>query len=80
MVGKKWRKENIRRECEDNIKMNFREIRWSCMGWIDLAEDRNQRRTLVNTIMNLSESNENLVVSHRWVFYSKREWPTDRQS
>jgi hypothetical protein len=24
-----------------------------CMGWIDLAQDRDQWRALVNTIMNL---------------------------
>jgi hypothetical protein len=31
-----------------NIKMNVREIRWGCMDWIDLAQDRNQWRALVN--------------------------------
>jgi hypothetical protein len=24
----------------DDIKMNLREMRWSCMDWTDLAEDR----------------------------------------
>jgi hypothetical protein len=33
----------------DNIKMNLREIGW----WIDLAQDRDQWRALVNTVMNL---------------------------
>jgi hypothetical protein len=37
----------------DNIKMDFREIGWSGMNWIDLAQDRYQWRVLVNTIMNL---------------------------
>jgi hypothetical protein len=37
----------------DYIKMDLREIKWSCMNWIDLAQDRDQWRTLVNTIMNL---------------------------
>jgi hypothetical protein len=37
---------------EDNIKIYLREIRWSRMNWIDLAQDRNQWRTLVNTVMN----------------------------
>jgi hypothetical protein len=36
----------------DNIKMDFREIRWCGMDWIDLAQDRDQRRALVNTVMN----------------------------
>jgi hypothetical protein len=27
---------------EDNIKMDLREIGWSFMDWIDLAQDRDQ--------------------------------------
>jgi hypothetical protein len=37
----------------DNIKMDLREIGWDGMGWIDLAEDRDQWRALVNAVMNL---------------------------
>jgi hypothetical protein len=37
----------------DNIKMDLREIGWDGMDWIDLAQDRNQWRALVNTAMNL---------------------------
>jgi hypothetical protein len=37
----------------DNIKMDLREIGWDGVNWIDLAQDRNQWRALVNTIMNL---------------------------
>jgi hypothetical protein len=33
--------------------MDLREIGWDGMGWIDLAQDRNQRRALLNTVMNL---------------------------
>jgi hypothetical protein len=36
--------------------MILREIGWDGMDWIDLAEDRGQRRALVNTIMNLRGS------------------------
>jgi hypothetical protein len=36
----------------DNIKMDFREIAWNGMDWIDLAQDRDQWRALVNTVMN----------------------------
>jgi hypothetical protein len=36
-----------------NIKMDLRETRWSGMNWINLAEDRDQWRALVNIIMNL---------------------------
>jgi hypothetical protein len=37
----------------DNIKMDLRELGWDSMEWIDLAQDRNQWRALLNTIMNL---------------------------
>jgi hypothetical protein len=37
----------------DNIKMLSREIGWGGIDWIDLAEDKNQWRPLVNTVMNL---------------------------
>jgi hypothetical protein len=37
----------------DYIKMDLREIGWDAMDWIDLAQNRNQWRPLVNTAMNL---------------------------
>jgi hypothetical protein len=37
----------------DNIKMDLREIRWDGVDWIDMAQDRDQWRALVNTILNL---------------------------
>jgi hypothetical protein len=37
----------------DNIKMDLREIGWVGMDWIELAQDREQWRALVNTVMNL---------------------------
>jgi hypothetical protein len=40
----------------DNIKMDLRDIVWDGMDWIDLAQVRDQRRTLVNTVMNLRVS------------------------
>jgi hypothetical protein len=36
-----------------NIKINLTEIGWEGVDWIDLAQDRNQWRALVNTVMNL---------------------------
>jgi hypothetical protein len=33
--------------------MNLREIGWDGMDWNDLAQDRDQWRALVNTVMNL---------------------------
>jgi hypothetical protein len=35
-----------------NIKMDLREIGWDGMDWTDLAQDRDQWRVLVNTIIN----------------------------
>jgi hypothetical protein len=37
----------------DNIKMDLRETGWDGMDWIDLSQDRDQLRALVNTVMNL---------------------------
>jgi hypothetical protein len=37
----------------DNIKVDFREIGWDGMDWIDLAKDRDQWMALVNMVMNL---------------------------
>jgi hypothetical protein len=37
----------------DDIRMDLGEIGWGGMDWIDLAQDRNQWRALVNTVMKL---------------------------
>jgi hypothetical protein len=37
----------------DNTEMDLREIGWGGMDWIDLAQDMNQLRALVNMVMNL---------------------------
>jgi hypothetical protein len=42
-----------RRRWEENIKMDLGEIGWCGMNWVDLAEDKDQCRALVNTVMNL---------------------------
>jgi hypothetical protein len=36
-----------------NIKIDLREIGWDGGDWIELAQDRDQWRALVNTVMNL---------------------------
>jgi hypothetical protein len=36
----------------DNIKMDLREIGWDGMSWIDLGQDRDQWKALVNKVMN----------------------------
>jgi hypothetical protein len=43
----------LRRSWVDNIKMTLREIGWRGMDWIDLVQDRDQWKALVNTVMNL---------------------------
>jgi hypothetical protein len=45
-----------RRRWVDNIKMDLREIGWDDIDWIDLAQDRDQWRALVNTVINLRVS------------------------
>jgi hypothetical protein len=37
----------------DNIKMDHLEIGWGDVDWIDLAQDRDKWRALVNAVMNL---------------------------
>jgi hypothetical protein len=42
-----------RRRLVDDIKMDLRERGWGGMGWIDVPQDRDQWRALVNTVMKL---------------------------
>jgi hypothetical protein len=37
----------------DNIKMDLKETRWGDMDWIDLSQDRDQWRAVVNRVINL---------------------------
>jgi hypothetical protein len=45
--------ERPRRRWVDNIKVDLREVGWGGMDWIDLPQDRDQWKALVNTVMNL---------------------------
>jgi hypothetical protein len=56
LVGKPEGKRPLgrpRRRWVENIKLRLREMGWDVMNWIDLAQDREQWRALVNTVMNL---------------------------
>jgi hypothetical protein len=37
----------------DNIKIALRAIGWNGVDWVNLAQDRDQWRALLNTVMNL---------------------------
>jgi hypothetical protein len=56
LVGKPEGKRPLgrpRRMLEDNIRMDLREIGWGGMDWIGLAQDRDQWRAPVNTVLDL---------------------------
>jgi len=38
---------------EDNIRMDLAEVRWEGVEWMRLAQDGDQWRAVVNTVMNL---------------------------
>jgi hypothetical protein len=42
-----------RRRWENNIKIDIREVGWGDMNWIELAQDRDRWRALVNAVMNV---------------------------
>jgi hypothetical protein len=59
LVGKPEGKRPLgrpRRRCVDNIKMDLREIGWDGRDCIKLVHYRDQRRALVNTVVNLRVS------------------------
>jgi hypothetical protein len=58
-IGYLWESQKLKRPLRrprhgwvDNIKIDPREIGGDGMDWIDLAQDRDQWRSFVNTIMN----------------------------
>jgi len=56
LVGKPEGKRPLgrpRRRWEDNIKMDLQELECGGMDWIEMAQDRDRLRALVNVVMNL---------------------------
>jgi hypothetical protein len=55
LVGKPEGKRPLgrpRRRWEDNINMNLHEVGVGCGDWMELAQDRDRWRALVNMVMN----------------------------
>jgi len=56
LVGKQEEKRPLgrpKRRWEDNIKMDIQEVGYEGMEWIELAQDRDRWRALLNAVMNL---------------------------
>jgi hypothetical protein len=55
LVGKPERKRRLERPRHrwvDNIRLDLGEIEWDCVDRIDVAQDRDKWRAVVNTVMN----------------------------
>jgi hypothetical protein len=54
--GKTWGKETtweLGRRWEDNIKIDIQEVGCGFKDWVELSQDRDRWRSLVNKVMNL---------------------------
>jgi len=56
LVGKPERKRPLgrpRRRWEDNIKMDLQAVEYGGVDWIEVAQDRDRWRALVNAVLDL---------------------------
>jgi hypothetical protein len=68
----------IKFNCSNANKMGLRVIGWDGGDWIDLAQDRDQWRALVNAVMNLRDSIKRWEVLewlHNWQLLKKGPAP-----
>jgi hypothetical protein len=70
LEGKRWIWRPLRR-WEDNIRTDLRELGWEGVDWMHLAQDRDQWRAVVNTMMNLRFPWNSWLA--KWIF-SSQEW------
>jgi hypothetical protein len=79
LVGKPEGKKPLGRpKCRwvNNIKIDLREMGWDGIDWIDLGEDRDKWRVLVNTVHRGSiKSCEFLEWLHNWQLLKKGSAP-----
>jgi len=76
LVGKSGEKRPLgrpRHRWEDNIKMDLQVVGCGGMDWIELAEDRDKWRELVNAVMNLRvvQNAGNFLISSKPVSFSR---------
>jgi hypothetical protein len=77
LVGKPEGKRPLgrpRRWWVDNFKIDIRETAWDGMDWIDLAQDGDQWRALVNTVTNLRVPSNagKFLIGFKMVGFSRR--------
>jgi hypothetical protein len=74
--------ETVKYGHESNGSRTRKCLHWQGPGAIvtDRPVLSSERERPTSTNEQLSHSNKNLVVSPRWVLYSKTDWPTDRRS
>jgi hypothetical protein len=77
LVGKPEEKRppgRTRRRWEDNIKMDLQEVGCMGMDWIELVQDRDRWRALLNAVMNLRvpQNAGNILTNRKPVSFSRR--------